>query len=97
MSSGTEATMSALRVARAATGRDLVVIACCLLREHSSLKAFWYLLANYNRVLEKRRAIMQRRRADDEYIASWFRYTPTSRPASKPPARVLARSKAAQG
>ena len=24
------------------TARDLVVVCCCLLREHSSLKAFWY-------------------------------------------------------
>ena len=79
------------------TARDLVVVGCCLLREHTSLKAFWYLATNYTRVLAKRRAIMQRRKVDDEYLASWFRYTPTSRPASKPPARMLARSKAAQG
>ncbi len=81
------------------TVRDLVVVGCCMVREHSSLKAFWYLAANWRRVLEKRRQIMKRRRVNDEYMASWFRYLPVSRPAPAPkvPARVLSRSKAARG
>jgi len=37
VSSGTEATMSALRLARGFTGRDLVVLSCCMLREQTSL------------------------------------------------------------
>lgn len=71
------------------TVRDLVVLSCCLLRERTSLKAFWYLTKSWKRVLEKRREIMRRRRVDDEYMASWFRYSPVTRPASKPIARVL--------
>ena len=77
------------------TTRDLVVVGCCLLYEHSSLKAFWYVAKNWRRVLEKRREIMNRRRVSDEYMASWFSYTPVSKPA-KAPAKVLSRSKAAR-
>ncbi len=80
------------------TMRDLVVVGCCLLREHSSLKAFWYLAKSWNNVWTKRREIMSRRRANDEYMASWFHYLPVSRPApKKATARVEARSRAAQG
>ena len=70
-----------------------------MIREHSSLKAFWYLAANWRRLLEKRREIMKRRRVNDEYMASWFRFLPVSRPAPAPkaPARVLSRSKAIRG
>jgi len=75
------------------TTRDIVVFGCCLLREQSSLKAFWYVTRNWKRVLAKRREIMSRKRVDDEYIASWFRYKPVSSPAGK--SRALARSKAA--
>jgi GT2 family glycosyltransferase len=77
------------------TTRDLVVVGCCLLYEHSSLKAFWYVAKNWRRVLDKRREIMNRRRVSDEYIASWFSYKPVSKPA-KAPAKVLSRSKAAR-
>ncbi len=77
--------------------RDLIVVACCLIREHSSLKAFWYLAANWRRVWWKRGEIMRRKRVNDEYIASWFRYLPVSRPAPKAPARVLARPRAVRG
>ena len=77
------------------TTRDFVVLGCCLLYEHSSLKAFWYVAKNWRRVLDKRREIMNRRRVSDEYIASWFSYTPVSKPA-KAAAKVLSRSKAAR-
>jgi GT2 family glycosyltransferase len=81
------------------TGRDLVVISCCLVREQSSLKAFWYVVRNWKRVMAKRREIMSRKRVDDEYIAHWFSYHPVSAPANKPKlsGRALARSKAARG
>lgn len=79
------------------TARDVVVLGCCLIREQSSLKAFWYVAKNWKRVLEKRSKIMDRRRASDEYLASWFSYKPVSRPAPKPSARVLSRQKAARG
>ncbi|HTA68359.1 MAG TPA: glycosyltransferase family 2 protein [Bryobacteraceae bacterium] len=75
------------------TARDLVVFGACLVREQSSLKAFWYITRNWKRVMAKRREIMSRKRVDDDYIASWFRYKPVSNPASK--SRTLARTKAA--
>jgi GT2 family glycosyltransferase len=79
------------------TTRDIVVIACCLLREQSSLKAFAYVAKNWRRVLQKRREIMSRRRVTDEYLASWFSYSPVSLPAPKgPAARVASRPKAAR-
>ena len=80
------------------TARDLVVLGCCVVREHSSLKAFYYLARNWRRVMEKRRQIMERRRVSDEYMASWFSYSPVSQPAPKAAkvmARVMARSRAA--
>jgi len=79
------------------TLRDLMVVAWCLLWEHSSLTAFWYLVRNWRRVVEKRREIMKRRKADDRYIASWFRYRPVSIPAPKPTAKILARARVARG
>jgi GT2 family glycosyltransferase len=79
------------------TTRDLVVLGSCLMWEHSSLKAFWYLGKNWRRVVAKRQEIMRRRRVNDEYIASWFSYQPVSRPAPKPTAKLLAKSKAARG
>jgi GT2 family glycosyltransferase len=74
------------------TVRDLTVISCCLLWEHTSLKAFWYLAKNWNRAMAKRRVIQTKRRVDDEYIASWFSYEPVTREAPRRiPARVLTR------
>ena len=73
--------------------RDIVVVSCVLLREHSSLKAFWFLARNWRRFVAQRREIMARRRVTDEYLASWFSYTPVSRPAPKPvPSALPARS-----
>lgn len=74
------------------TARDLMVVLCCLLWEHTSLKAFWLLAKNWKRLMAKRRLIQQRRRVDDEYMASWFKYTPVSKQAPKKGARVLSRS-----
>jgi GT2 family glycosyltransferase len=75
------------------TVRDVVVIACCVLREHTSLKAFWYVARNWRRFLEKRREIMRRRCVSDEYVASWFAPEPVSRPAPKTPLRTMPRHK----
>ena len=61
--------------------RDLVVVGCCVLYEHYSLKAFWHVLSRLRAVWRKRRAIMARKRVSDEYMASWFNYDPVSRPA----------------
>lgn len=79
------------------TMRDLVVISACVVREWSSLKAFWYLAKNWRRVLEKRGEIMKRRRVSEEYISGWFRYQPVSRPAPKPSARTTSRARSARG
>jgi len=79
------------------TVRDMVVVGACLVREHTSLKAFWYLARNWRRVLTKRAEIMRRRRVKDDELASWFSYKPVSRPAPKPSARTQARARAARG
>jgi GT2 family glycosyltransferase len=71
--------------------RDLVVIGCCFAYEHSSLKAFWYVLRNWKRALAKREHIMNRRRVSDDYMAAWFAYEPVSRPAPDTPVRTAAR------
>ncbi|MEI9812825.1 MAG: hypothetical protein WDO18_09210 [Acidobacteriota bacterium] len=65
------------------TMRDIIVVAACVVHEHSSLKAFWYLGSNWRRVVAKRQEIMKRRRVKDEYISSWFRYQPVSFPRAQ--------------
>jgi len=78
------------------TVRDIVVVMCCLLWEHTSLKAFWFLAKAFPRVIAKRRAIRSRQRVDDEYMASWFQYQPVSKQAPKKMARMLSRSETAR-
>ena len=73
-----------------------MVVACCLLWEHTSLKAFWLLERNLPRVLAKRRRIQAARRVDDGYIASWFHYEPVSKRAPKNMARLRSRSATAK-
>jgi hypothetical protein len=65
------------------TARDIVVVACCLLWEQTSLKALWFLARNWRKALAKRRLIQAARRVDEEYMASWFHYTPVSKQAPK--------------
>src|SRR5277367_154790 len=60
------------------TLRDIVVICCCLLWEHTSLNAFPFLIRNWQSVKAKRREIMLRRRVDNTYMASWFSFEPVS-------------------
>jgi GT2 family glycosyltransferase len=79
------------------TMRDTVVLGCCMLREHSSLRALWYVAANWRRVLTKRKQIMSRRRVTDEYMASWFSYQPVSKPAPASPAPQPAHQRAVRG
>jgi hypothetical protein len=78
------------------TTRDLMVVMCCLLWEHTSLKAFWFLGKNLSRVLAKRRRIQAARRVDHQYMASWFQYAPVSKLAPKKMARMLSRSETAK-
>jgi len=65
------------------TARDVVVVACCLLYEHYSLRAFWKVVGSLGNLMVKRRQIMARKRVSDEYMAGWFHYEPVSRPAPK--------------
>jgi GT2 family glycosyltransferase len=74
------------------TMRDLVVLSCCVIRERSSLKAFWYIARNWRRVMAKRREIMSRKRVNNDYIADWFHYKPVSHPAAKAKAKAAAAS-----
>jgi GT2 family glycosyltransferase len=78
------------------TMRDMVVVGCCIVWEHTSLKAFWFLARNFRRVMAKRRLIQTAKRVDDQYIASWFHYHPVSKQAPKKMARMLSRSEAAK-
>jgi hypothetical protein len=78
------------------TTRDAMVVAWCLLWEHTSLKAFWLLSKNMRRVMEKRRLIQARKRVSDEYIAAWFEYAPVSQRAPKRMVRLLSRSATAR-
>lgn len=71
------------------TARDIVVVSCCLLWEHTSLRAFTFVFSNWRSVMEKRREIMRRRRVSDEYMASWFSFSPVSKPAPKKFAAAL--------
>ncbi len=68
----------------AVTARDLLVIGACFTYEFSSLRAFPLVLRALRRTWAKRRAILCRRRATDEYMAAWFAYQPVSFPASIP-------------
>jgi GT2 family glycosyltransferase len=63
------------------TLRDLLVVAGCLFREWPSLHAFSLVARSWRKTWGKRRQIMARRRASDEYIEAWFRHTPVSYPA----------------
>jgi GT2 family glycosyltransferase len=76
------------------TTRDLTVIMCCLMWEHTSLKAFWILARNFRRVWAKRQRIQSSRRVDHEYMASWFQYAPVSKQAPKRTPRPAAREAA---
>jgi GT2 family glycosyltransferase len=78
------------------TARDITVVMCCLVWEHSSLRAFWFLATNWKRVVAKRRLIQQNRRVDDKYMASWFSYTPVAKQAPKKVSRLIARSQTAK-
>jgi GT2 family glycosyltransferase len=78
------------------TLRDVTVVLCCLVWEHSSLRAFWFLGRNWRRVMTKRAEIQRRRRVDHAYIASWFKYAPVSVEAPKKAPRLVSRSQAAK-
>jgi GT2 family glycosyltransferase len=78
------------------TARDIVVVSCCLIWEHTSLRAFSFVVSNWSRVMEKRREIMARRRVSDEYMASWFSFQPVSKPTPKKFAAALTPTRASK-
>ena len=78
------------------TARDLMVVMCCLLWEHTRSRPSGSWRGTCGGVLAKRRVIQSRRRVDDEYMASWFHYAPVSKQAPKKMARLLSRSEAAK-
>ncbi len=52
--------------------RDVVVVGACLLWEPTSLPAFWRVARCLPRALRRRRAVMNRRRVDDDALVRWF-------------------------
>jgi GT2 family glycosyltransferase len=54
------------------TKRDLAVIGFVLLREWSSIPAFWYLLRNLPRLRRKRKTIQAKRRVSSAELEKWF-------------------------
>jgi GT2 family glycosyltransferase len=74
----------------AVTLRDFVIIAACLLREWSSLRAFPIVLRKFKRKWLERKLIMHRRRATDDYIDAWFSNAPVSYSAPRIAAKALA-------
>ena len=74
-----------------------MVVGACILHEHSSLKALWYVARNWGRFMDKRAAILKRMRVDEEYMASWFSYVPVAKPAIRFASRLqVVRSQAAR-
>lgn len=62
------------------TVRDVGILIYCLLIERSSLRAFYMLVRDLDRVMQKRRSIQSRRRVEDAYMLQWFRFRPVTRP-----------------
>ena len=52
--------------------RDLAVVGACLTVEPSSRKALTWLLANRERLLQKREEIQKKRRVSDGGLLPWF-------------------------
>jgi GT2 family glycosyltransferase len=68
-----------------ACARDLVVMAGCLVFEHSSLRALPLLCRGLRRARAWRRFIMSRRTTDDSYMAAWFQTEPATQPFPSAP------------
>jgi GT2 family glycosyltransferase len=72
-----------LRHWAAITGRDIVVIGACLVREFQSLRAFPLVARYWRGAWQKRKHTMERRRTSDEVMASWFHESPAAIPAEE--------------
>jgi GT2 family glycosyltransferase len=65
------------------TVRDLIVIGACFTVELSSLSALVFVVKNWRRLFEKRRAIIACRRTSDDYMARWISKEPVGVAATK--------------
>ena len=72
-----------MRHLAAITARDCLVIGGCLLGEFSSLRGFVLVAGLWRRTWAKRRVIMRKRRATNEYMAAWFAVNPVSFPVGE--------------
>ena len=54
------------------TLRDLAVVAYVLVREWKSIGALTYVVTNFSRLWQKRRAIQSRRRISGQELDHWF-------------------------
>ena len=68
----------------------MIVVAACLVREWSSLRAFPLVFGMFRRKWIERKIILHRRRATDGYMAGWFSNRPVSYPAPRIAAKALA-------
>ncbi len=71
--------------------RDALVVAGCLLRERTSLRAFTFILRHWRTAWHNRQFVMSRRRGTEEYMEHWFTKAPVdSRRADQAQRRVAA-------
>ncbi len=72
--------------------RDLLVIAGCLLRERTSLRAFTLTVQQWREAWQKRRLVMSRKRVTEAYMEGWFVQPPVQqRLAGRAQNRIAAR------
>jgi len=72
------------------TLRDVGILFYCCLFERSSIKAFFLLARDFDKTIKKRRLIQARKRVDETYMKSWFRFSPVSLPFATPSRKVEA-------
>ncbi len=71
--------------------RDLLVLAGCLLRERTSLRAFTFTLRHWRTAWQNRQFVMSRKRVSEAYMERWFVPLPAdARVAGQTQKRVVA-------
>ena len=56
--------------------RDLLVVAGCVLRERTSLRAFTFILRHWRTAWQNRQFVMSRKRVSEAYMEGWFMPSP---------------------